>query len=91
MLADPDMKAFAQEEIEAGKVRMAQLETDLQKMLLPKDANDERNIFLEIRAGTGGDESALFACDLLRMYTRFAERNRWQVEMVSESASDLGG
>jgi protein subunit release factor B len=60
-------------------------------MLLPKDANDERNIFLEIRAGTGGDESALFAGDLLRMYTRFAERNRWQVEMVSESASDLGG
>ena len=91
MLADPDMKAFAQEEIEAGKARMAQLELDLQKMLLPKDANDERNIFLEIRAGTGGDESALFAGDLLRMYTRFAERNRWQVEMVSESASDLGG
>ncbi|MDT1898653.1 PCRF domain-containing protein, partial [Acinetobacter baumannii] len=58
---------------------------------LPKDANDERNIFLEIRAGTGGDESALFAGDLLRMYTRFAERNRWQVEMVSESPSDLGG
>jgi peptide chain release factor 1 len=91
MLSDPDMKDFAQEEIEAAKARVAQLETDLQKMLLPKDANDERNIFLEIRAGTGGDESALFAGDLLRMYTRFAERNRWQVEMVSESASDLGG
>ena len=91
MLADPDMKAFAQEEIEAAKARQAQLEIDLQKMLLPKDVNDERNIFLEIRAGTGGDESALFAGDLLRMYTRFAERNRWQVEMVSESASDLGG
>ena len=91
MLADPDMKEFAQEEIEAAKARQAQLEIDLQKMLLPKDVNDERNIFLEIRAGTGGDESALFAGDLLRMYTRFAERNRWQVEMVSESASDLGG
>ena len=91
MLGDPEMKEFAQEEIEAGKDRLAALEMELQKMLLPKDANDERNIFLEIRAGTGGDESALFAGDLLRMYTRFAERNRWQVEMVSESASDLGG
>ena len=91
MQADPEMKEFAQEEIESAKARMAQLEVDLQKMLLPKDVNDERNIFLEIRAGTGGDESALFAGDLLRMYTRFAERNRWQVEMVSESASDLGG
>ncbi|MET0265810.1 MAG: peptide chain release factor 1 [Duganella sp.] len=91
MLADPDMKEFAQDEIEAAKGRQAELELGLQKMLLPKDANDERNIFLEIRAGTGGDESALFAGDLLRMYTRFAERNRWQVEVVSESPSDLGG
>ncbi len=91
MLADPDMKDFAQEEIEAAKTRLAALDFELQTMLLPKDENDERNIFLEIRAGTGGDESALFAGDLLRMYTRFAERNRWQVEMVSESASDLGG
>jgi peptide chain release factor 1 len=91
MLQDPEMKDFAQEEIEAAKTRMTDLEQELQKMLLPKDANDERNIFLEIRAGTGGDESALFAGDLLRMYTRFAERNRWQVEMVSESTSDLGG
>lgn len=91
MLSDPDMKDFAQEEIEGAKARMVQLEHELQLMLLPKDVNDERNIFLEIRAGTGGDESALFAGDLLRMYTRFAERNRWQVEMVSESASDLGG
>ncbi|WP_426114253.1 peptide chain release factor 1 [Massilia sp. PWRC2] len=91
MLGDPDMKEFAQEEIEAAKARLAALEIDLQTMLLPKDVNDERNIFLEIRAGTGGDESALFAGDLLRMYSRFAERNRWQVEMVSESASDLGG
>jgi peptide chain release factor 1 len=91
MLGDPDMKEFAQEEIEAAKANMARLELELQKMLLPKDANDERNIFLEIRAGTGGDESALFAGDLLRMYTRFAERNRWQVELVSASESDLGG
>ncbi|MDN8963498.1 PCRF domain-containing protein, partial [Staphylococcus aureus] len=67
LLQDPEMKDFAQEEIDAAKERMAGLELELQKMLLPKDANDERNIFLEIRAGTGGDESALFAGDLLRM------------------------
>ncbi len=91
MLGDPDMKEFAQEEIEAAKATMTRLERELQTMLLPKDVNDERNIFLEIRAGTGGDESALFAGDLLRMYTRFAERNRWQVELVSSSDSDLGG
>jgi peptide chain release factor 1 len=91
MLADPDMKEFAQAEIDAGKQRMEQLEVELQKLLLPKDPNDERNIFLEIRAGTGGDEAALFAGDLLRMYSRFAERNRWQAEIVSASESDLGG
>jgi peptide chain release factor 1 len=91
LLSDPDMKEFAQEEINGAKARMEALEADLQKMLLPKDPNDERNIFLEIRAGTGGDESALFAGDLLRMYTRFAERNRWQVEMMSASDSEVGG
>ena len=91
MLADPDMKEMAQEEIQSGRARMEQLERDLQKMLLPKDPNDERNIFMEIRAGTGGDEAALFAGDLLRMYMRFAERQRWQVEMISESASEIGG
>ncbi|MEN3364018.1 MAG: peptide chain release factor 1 [Burkholderiales bacterium] len=91
MLSDPEMKEMAQEEILETKSRMEQLEVDLQKMLLPKDSNDERNIYLEIRAGTGGDEAALFAGDLLRMYTRFAERNRWQIEMVSESPSEIGG
>ncbi|BCL77402.1 peptide chain release factor 1 [Jeongeupia sp. HS-3] len=91
MLSDPDMKEMAEEEIAAGKVRIAGLEIELQKALLPKDPNDERNIFLEIRAGTGGDESALFAADLFRMYTRYAERQRWQVEIVSASESDLGG
>ena len=91
MLSDPDMKEFAQEEVAAAKARIEELEAELQKMLLPKDPNDERNIFLEIRAGTGGDEAALFAGDLLRMYTRYAERNRWQVEMVSESSSEIGG
>ena len=91
MLSDPEMKQFAQDEIQEAKARGQALELDLQKMLLPKDVNDERNVFLEIRAGTGGDESALFAGDLLRMYTRYAERNRWQMEMVSESESELGG
>lgn len=91
MLADPEMKEFAQEEINAAKLRMEELKTDLQKMLLPKDPNDERNILLEVRAGTGGDEAALFAGDLLRMYTRYAERNRWQIEMMSESPAELGG
>ncbi|MRR49863.1 MAG: peptide chain release factor 1 [Rhodocyclaceae bacterium] len=91
MLSDPDMKALAQEEIAAAKERLPALELDLQKQLLPKDPNDERNIFLEIRAGTGGDESALFAGDLFRMYSRYAERQRWKVEVVSCSESDLGG
>ncbi|MBV8045528.1 MAG: peptide chain release factor 1 [Paludibacterium sp.] len=91
MLADPDMKEFAQAELNAGRERMDELDVALQKLLLPKDPNDERNIYLEIRAGTGGDEAALFAGDLLRMYTRYAERQRWQVEIVSASESDLGG
>ena len=91
MMADPEMKALAEEEVHAAKGRIETLEDDLQRLLLPKDPNDERNVFLEIRAGTGGDESALFAGDLLRMYTRFAERHRWQTELISESASDLGG
>src|SRR6185369_9243131 len=71
--------------------RLAAVEQELKVLLLPKDPNDTRNVFLEIRAGTGGDESALFAGDLLRMYTRYAERHRWKVELVSESPSDLGG
>jgi peptide chain release factor 1 len=91
LMSDPSMKEFAEEEIRAARERMEQLQGELQRMLLPKDPNDERNIFLEIRAGTGGDESALFAGDLLRMYLRYAERNRWQVEMMSASESDLGG
>ncbi|USU15795.1 peptide chain release factor 1 [Paraburkholderia fungorum] len=91
LLADASMRDFAEDEIRTSRERMEKLGTELQKMLLPKDPNDDRNIFLEIRAGTGGDESALFAGDLLRMYLRFAERNRWQVEMMSASESDLGG
>jgi len=89
--ADPEMREFAQEEIVAARATTARLEGDLQVALLPKDPNDERNLFLEIRAGTGGEEAALFAGDLLRMYTRYAERQGWRVELVSLSESDLGG
>ena len=91
MLSDPEMKEFAEEEAQNARERLAQIEIDLQKRLLPKDPNDERNIFLEVRAGTGGDESALFAGDLFRMYTRYAERQRWQVEVLSESPGEMGG
>ncbi len=88
---DPEMKALAAEEAADAQARLDRLADELQAMLLPKDPNDERNVFLEIRAGTGGDESALFAGELFRMYARYAERRRWKVEIVSESASDLGG
>ncbi len=91
MLSDPDMKQFAQDEIEQGKVKMVAIETALQTLLLPKDPNDDRNLFLEIRAGTGGDESGLFAGDLFRMYSRYAERQRWKVEVVSANESEVGG
>ena len=91
MMADPEMKELAEAEMKAARERLPEIEAELQKLLLPKDANDERNVFLEIRAGTGGDESALFAGNLFRMYTRFAERQRWQVEVVSSSESDVGG
>ena len=91
MLADPEMKEMAQEEVAMAGADIERLDRELTLALLPKDPNDERNIFLEIRAGTGGDESALFAGDLMRMYTRFAERQRWQVEIVSANESELGG
>ncbi|MEK7768879.1 MAG: PCRF domain-containing protein, partial [Pseudomonadota bacterium] len=91
MSADLEMREFADAEIREGKEKLLRIEAELQKQLLPKDPNDERNIFLEIRAGTGGDESALFAGDLFRMYARFAERQRWQVEVISQSPSEAGG
>ncbi len=91
LLADPEFKEFAQNEFDAAKIKLESLELELQKLLLPKDPNDDKNIYLEIRAGTGGDESALFSADLFRMYSRFAERSSWQVEVISESSSDLGG
>jgi peptide chain release factor 1 len=91
MLADPDMAEMADEEISSATSELTQLEGELQRMLLPKDPDDVRNAFMEIRAGTGGDESTLFAGDLLRMYSRFCDRKAWKVEIVSESASELGG
>ena len=91
MAKDASMREFAQSEIVAARGRIEALGAELQKMLLPRDPNDDKNLFLEIRAGTGGDESALFAGDLFRMYSRFAERNRWQVELVSESPGEAGG
>lgn len=91
MIDDPEMRELGQSELDAGEARIGVLEEELQRALLPRDPNDERNLFLEIRAGTGGDEAALFAGDLLRMYARYAERQRWKVEIVSSSSSDLGG
>jgi peptide chain release factor 1 len=90
-LLDPELKAFAFDEIAKLKESLAEKSQELQLLLLPKDPNDDRNVILEIRAGTGGDESALFSGDLLRMYMRYAERNRWQTEIMSASESDLGG
>jgi peptide chain release factor 1 len=91
MINEPDMAEMAQEEIASAEADMARLHAELQTALLPRDPDDGRNAFLEIRAGTGGDESALFAADLLRMYTRYAERSGWRTEVMSESVSDLGG
>lgn len=91
MLADPDMRELATAELANSAAEISRLETQLQTALLPRDPNDERNIFLEIRAGTGGDESALFAGNLLRMYTRYAERSGWKVELISEHPGEVGG
>ena len=91
MLADPEMAEMAREEIASNEAALAALDAELQLALIPKDPDDERNAFLEIRAGTGGDESALFAGDLARRYLRFAESQGWRTEILSENVSDLGG
>jgi peptide chain release factor 1 len=91
MAGDPEMAEMAREEIATVEAELPLLEESLQRLLLPKDPDDVRNTFLEIRAGTGGDESALFAGDLLRMYTRYAERQGWRTEIVSESEGEVGG
>ncbi len=91
MLADPDLADLAREEIAQVEAELPALEDQLQQLLLPRDPDDARNAFLEIRAGTGGDESALFAGDLLRMYMRYADRQGWRCELVSESPGEVGG
>jgi peptide chain release factor 1 len=91
MLADPEMAALAREEIDAAARDLGRIGGDLQAALIPKDPDDERSAFVEIRAGTGGDESALFAGDLARMYLRYADRRGWRTEVMSEHAAELGG
>jgi len=88
---DPEMRAYAQEELDKLEERAVRVEEELKVLLLPKDPNDEKNIVLEIRAGTGGDEATLFAAEMFRMYTRFAETHRWKVEVLSTSESGVGG
>ncbi len=89
--SDPDLKEMGQEELKAGQEQKEQLLLDLQKLLLPKDPNDSKNVFLEVRAGTGGDEASIFSGDLFRMYSRYAETQRWKVEIVSASEGEHGG
>jgi peptide chain release factor 1 len=91
MLDDPEMKALAEDELRVVEARLPALERELRLLLLPKDIADEKNAIVEIRAGTGGDEAALFAADLLQMYERYAEHRGWRVEVMSLSESDLGG
>ena len=88
---DPEMRAYAQEELEKLEARAAGVEEELKVLLLPKDPNDEKDVVLEIRAGTGGDEATLFAAEMFRMYTRYAESQRWKVEVLSTSGSPVGG
>ena len=91
LLDDPEMKEMAQMEIEESEAELTEVEQQLQILLLPKDPNDEYNCYLEIRAGTGGDEAGIFAGDLFRMYSRYAELKRWRVEVLSENESEQGG
>ena len=89
--SDPDMREMAEDEVAEAKLQLVELEANLQRMLLPKDPSDGRNVFLEIRAGTGGDEAAIFSGDLFRMYSRYAERRGWRVEVLSASEGEHGG
>jgi peptide chain release factor 1 len=91
MLADPEMAALAREECDEAASRRDALEPELHRLLVPPDPNDQRNCFLEVRAGTGGAEAALFAADLLRMYLRYAEQRGWRTEVMTESPGELGG
>jgi peptide chain release factor 1 len=89
--SDPELKQMAHDELLSLEARLQQVEDELKLMLLPKDPNDEKNIILEIRAGAGGDEASLFVAEMFRLYTRYAEQNRWKVEVMSSSESGIGG
>src|SRR6266571_2607313 len=89
--ADRELAELAQAEIDELSVRQTSLESDLKRLLLPRDPSDDKNVFVEIRAGAGGDEAGLFASDLLRMYTKYAERQRWKVEVMDASVTGVGG
>ena len=91
MLSDPELRALAQEELTGARADMERLQEELKRLLLPRDPNDEKNVILEIRAGIGGEEGALFAADLLRMYTMYAERRGWTLSIVNENLTELGG
>ncbi|MFN3587662.1 MAG: PCRF domain-containing protein, partial [Moraxellaceae bacterium] len=91
LLRDPDFRAMAEEEIRDSAARATALAAELETLMLPRDPNDACNVYLEVRAGTGGDEAALFAGDLFRMYSRYAEKRRWRVELVSASPGEHGG
>ncbi|MFC3338175.1 peptide chain release factor 1 [Paracandidimonas soli] len=91
MMSDPDLREMGEEEYQLGKEKLEAMGTELQRLLLPRDPDDSRSVYLEIRAGTGGDESALFAGDLLRMYMRYAETQGWRIEFMSEHGAEIGG
>jgi peptide chain release factor 1 len=88
---DADMREMAEEELTSARIQSEELDEELQRLMLPKDPNDGKNVFLEVRAGTGGDEAAIFAGDLFRMYSRYAEKHRWQIEVLSQSEGEHGG
>ncbi len=88
---DPEMREMARSEVDAAEAKIPDLEQRIKIMLLPKDPNDEKNVILEIRAGTGGDEAALFAGDVFRMYSRYADSKRWKIDLLSKSENDIGG
>ena len=88
---DPDIRAMAEDEISSSTEELEELELTLQKLLLPKDSKDSCNVFLEIRAGTGGDEAAIFSGDLFRMYSRYAENEKWKLELINERQGEHGG
>lgn len=91
LMSDPDFREMAQEELETARAEMEKTEEELKILLLPKDPNDERNVIMEIRGGTGGEEAALFAADLYRMYSMYAERKGWKLEIVNINETELGG